>query len=99
MDIDVAELKSKLENHEPFVLIDVRESYEHEEFNLGGKLIPLGELFTALDSVSDDKEAEIVVYCRSGNRSAMAQRILQQAGYTKVRNLTGGVVAWQAKGF
>ncbi len=99
MDIEVEELKSKLDHHANLVLIDVREPYEYEEFNLGGKSVPLGELFTAPGEVSDDKNAEIVVYCRTGNRSGMAQQILQQAGYTQVRNLIGGVVAWQEKGY
>lgn len=99
MDIEVDELKSKLDHQENFVLIDVREPYEHEEFNLGGRLIPLGELFTAPGEVSGDKNTEIVVYCRTGNRSGMAKQILQQAGYTQVRNLTGGVAAWQEKGY
>ncbi|MDZ4707154.1 MAG: rhodanese-like domain-containing protein [Saprospiraceae bacterium] len=99
MDIEVEELKSMVDHHEHFVLIDVREPYEYEEFNLGGTLIPLGELFSLPDKVAEDKNVEIIVYCRTGNRSAMAQRILQQSGYTKVRNLIGGIVAWQAKGY
>jgi len=99
MDIEVDELKSKMDQQEQFVLIDVREPYEYEEFNLGGTLIPLGELFSAPEMVAEDKNAEIIVYCRTGNRSAMAQRILQQSGYTRVLNLNGGVAAWQAKGY
>jgi len=99
MDIEVTELKSKLDNREEFIFIDVREPYEFEEFNLGARLIPLGELISVLDQVSDDKDAEIVIHCRTGNRSGMAQRLLQQVGYTKVRNLTGGIVAWKEKGY
>lgn len=96
MDISVSELKSKLEGKEEFVLLDVRELYEYEEFNLGGRLIPLGELMSQLDTISVDKNQEIVVYCRSGNRSAMAKQILQQSGYTQVRNLLGGIMDWEA---
>lgn len=99
MDIDVTTLKSKLDNREEFILIDVREPYEYEEFNLGGRLIPLAELFSAPDQVSPDKNAEIVVYCRTGNRSAMAKQLLLQSGYTRVRNLIGGVVAWKESGY
>ena len=49
-----------------------------------------------LDTISVDKNKEIVVYCRSGNRSAMAKQILQQSGYTQVRNLLGGIMDWEA---
>lgn len=94
MDIDVKELKEKLDKGEDFVLIDVRESYEHEEFNVGGALIPLGNIPAALEDLEDHKEDEIVVYCRSGRRSATAQEIMRQAGFKNVRNLEGGVLAW-----
>lgn len=94
MDINVQELKQKLDNKEDFIFIDVREPYEYEEFNIGAKLIPLGEVTTALGGYEDQKDAEIVVHCRSGARSGMAQQLFQQAGFTNVRNLTGGVLAW-----
>ncbi|MEN0006212.1 MAG: rhodanese-like domain-containing protein [Bacteroidota bacterium] len=94
MDISVQELKTKLENKEDFVLIDVREPHEHEEFNVGGSLYPVGDLPNKVDQLSDQKEAEVVVYCRSGGRSGMAQTILQGAGFKNVRNLTGGMLAW-----
>ena len=96
MDITVQELKQKLENKENFLFIDVREKYEYEEFNLGAQLIPLGEVQTSLDDLMDHKEKEVIVHCRSGARSGMAQQIMQQAGFTNVRNLTGGVIAWQS---
>ncbi len=95
MDIEVKELKTKLERGDDFVLIDVREPYEHEEFNIGGRLIPLGELPLVMDSLTEDQEMEIVVYCRSGNRSGMAKYMMEQSGYKKVRNLLGGMLAWQ----
>lgn len=95
MDISVIELKSKLEAKEEFVFIDVRESHEYEEFNLGAKLIPLGDLMMAMPELEAQKENEIVVHCRSGKRSAMAQQLMTQAGFKNVRNLTGGVLAWQ----
>lgn len=95
MDITVQELKEKLDNKESFVFIDVREEYEHEEFNLGGQLIPLGDVMHAVDDLEENMDDEIVVYCRSGNRSAMAQEILEQHGFSNVRNLEGGVLAWQ----
>lgn len=93
-DITVQELKQKLDAKEDFVFIDVREPYEYEEFNLGAKLIPLGSIPGALNELEPHKNDEIVVHCRSGARSGKAKAFLQQMGYTKVRNLTGGVLAW-----
>jgi rhodanese-related sulfurtransferase len=95
MDLSVIELKAKMDQGDQFVFIDVRESYEYDEFNLGARLMPLGELMSQLEDVSDDKNAEIIVHCRSGQRSAMAKGLLLQSGYTKVRNLLGGILAWQ----
>ena len=95
MDITVSELKQKLESEEDFVLIDVREPHEHEEFNVGGMLIPVGNIPSAMEDLAEHREAEIVLYCRSGQRSGMAQQFLQQYGFKNVRNLTGGMLAWQ----
>ncbi len=94
MDINVKQLKEKVENGDDFVLIDVREPYEHEEFNIEGELIPLGNFPGVIPELEDRKDKEIIVYCRSGRRSAMAQHMLQQAGFETVRNLEGGVIAW-----
>ncbi len=94
MDIDVKELKGKKDNEEEFVLIDVREPYEHEEFNIEGELIPLGNFPGVIPELEDRKDKEIILYCRSGRRSGMAQHMLQQAGFKNVRNLEGGVLAW-----
>jgi len=94
MDIDVKELKEKLDKGEDFVLIDVREPYEHEDFNVGGDLIPLGQITAAMEDLEDHKEDEIVVYCRSGRRSGIAKELMQQVGFKNVRNLEGGMVAW-----
>ncbi len=97
MDITVEELKQKIDNNEKFVFIDVREQHEFDEFNLNAKLIPLGNIMQAIEDLEDSKEDEIVVHCRSGARSGMAQSAMQQAGYKNVRNLIGGVLAWQEK--
>lgn len=77
------------------MLIDVREPWENEEFNVGGELIPLGSLMNRIWEFEGDKNQEIVVYCRSGNRSGMAQTLLESQGFSNVRNLTGGMLAWQ----
>ncbi len=95
MDITVQELKQKLDSKQEFLFLDVREAYEYDEFNLGATLVPLGTVVTAIDDLEEYKEKEIVVHCRSGQRSAMAQQMFQQAGYKNVRNLEGGVLAWQ----
>lgn len=95
MDLSVSDLKGKMERGDQFVFLDVREKHEYEEFNLGARLIPLGDIMTQLAEISDDKNAEIIVHCRSGQRSGMAKTLLLQSGYTKVSNLLGGVLAWQ----
>lgn len=95
MDITVQELKEKIDSGAEFIFIDVREQHEYDEFNLGAKLIPLGNVATALDDLEDHKADEIIVHCRSGARSGMAQQLMQQAGFQNVRNVTGGVLAWQ----
>ncbi len=93
----VDELQERIEAGEEVTLIDVREPYEHEEFNVGGKLIPLGSLPVRLNEIVEDKEAEIVMYCRSGGRSGMAKQFLEQNGYKNVRNLIGGMLEWQRR--
>lgn len=94
MDITVQELRQKLDAGENIVLIDVREPWEYEEFNLGGKLIPVGTLMNTMWELDEYKEADVIVHCRSGARSAMAQGLLLANGFKKVRNLKGGVLAW-----
>jgi rhodanese-related sulfurtransferase len=95
MDIDVNELKEKLDRKDDFVFLDVREPHEYEEYNLGATLLPLGDVQSNLHDYEASKDKEIVIHCRSGARSAMAQRIFQQAGFSKVRNVKGGVLAWK----
>ena len=94
MDITVQELRQKLESGEKFIFIDVREPYEYEEFNLGAQLMPLGNVPDQIGAFDSHKEEEIVLHCRSGKRSAMAQGLFQAQGFSNVRNLTGGVLAW-----
>lgn len=97
MNINVNELKSRIDAGETdFVLIDVREPGEHEAFNIGGTLVPVGTIASALDNLEQYRDKEVIVYCRSGARSGMAQGFLEQAGFKNVRNLTGGMLAWQS---
>ena len=97
MDISVTDLKNRMDSGDTdFVLIDVREPGEHDAYNIGGTLIPVGTIAGALDDLEEHREKEVIIYCRSGARSGMAQGFLQQAGFKNVRNLTGGMLAWQA---
>ncbi len=95
MEITVQELRNKIEAGEKFVFIDVREPWEFEEFNLGAQLIPLNNLVNSMYELDEHKEDEIILHCRSGARSAMAQGLLLANGFKNVLNLKGGVMAWQ----
>ena len=95
-DITVQELKKRLDaGDQSFVFIDVREPYEYQEFNLGAQLIPLGNIPNAIADFEEHKADEIVVHCRSGARSGQAKMFMISNGFTNVRNLEGGVLAWQ----
>jgi rhodanese-related sulfurtransferase len=96
MEATVAELKKReQEGKDDYVLLDVREDYERAEFNVGGIHVPLGQLSMSMDKLTPYRDQEIIVYCRSGKRSAMAQELLRQAGFSHVRNLEGGMLAYQ----
>jgi molybdopterin/thiamine biosynthesis adenylyltransferase/rhodanese-related sulfurtransferase len=87
------ELKRKMDAHEPFELIDVREAFEFEIARIdGAKLIPLGEIAQRANELQ--RERPIVVHCHTGRRSAEAVRLLQQGGFANVYNLEGGIDAW-----
>ena len=94
--ITVTELKDRLYHGEKINLVDVREISEHNEFNIGGKLIPLGKI-QAMDvgELESLKDQELICYCRSGNRSGQACQILDMLGFTNTKNLQGGMLAWQ----
>ena len=92
-DITVDELHTRISNKEHLNILDVREPLEHDMANIGGMLIPLADLPNQLEQLSDLKDQEIIVYCRSGMRSARATEILRQRGINAV-SLTGGLLAW-----
>ncbi|MGA2721828.1 MAG: ubiquitin-like small modifier protein 1 [Bryobacteraceae bacterium] len=95
-EIDVTEVKAKLDRGDHFVLIDVREPHEYRICNIpAAKLIPLGDFPKHVHEF--DPSADIVIYCRSGVRSAKACAILRQAGFEHVRNMKGGILAWSDK--
>ncbi|MFV1986395.1 MAG: molybdopterin-synthase adenylyltransferase MoeB [Gemmatimonadota bacterium] len=94
-EIDVVELKRRLDEGESFQLIDVREDYEWEICNLadaGARLVPLQTLPEALDDL--DRDRPVIIHCRSGPRGTTAVAYLQSAGYEDVVNLAGGILAW-----
>ncbi|WP_224995705.1 rhodanese-like domain-containing protein [Cesiribacter sp. SM1] len=96
-DITAEELKERMDNGEKPYILDVREEAEYQtEGNINGQLIPLGTLPHRLNELKAGKDDEIIVHCRSGKRSATAQKFLKQQGYTNVRNLEGGILAWGA---
>ncbi|MBN7815893.1 rhodanese-like domain-containing protein [Algoriphagus pacificus] len=94
-DISVEDLKERLDKNEKFVFIDVREEWEYEDDNLGAKNIPLGDLPNRLDEIEQFKNQEIVVHCRSGARSGNAKKFLESKGFSKVRNVPGGIMAFR----
>ena len=91
-EISVERLKEKIDANEDFTLIDVREETEFEICNINGQLMPLNELESFLGDL--DKSKEYVVHCKMGGRSARAVAEMQEAGFTNVSNLAGGILAW-----
>ena len=92
-EITVQELKQLKDSNADYQLIDVREEHEFDEANLGGHLIPLGDILNRADEVSKDKK--VVVHCRSGKRSATAIQALESnLGYNNLYNLKGGILAY-----
>ena len=94
-EISVEELARMRNENVPHTLIDVREPSEYEVANLGGTLIPLGEVQARMDEIP--AEGEVIVQCRSGGRSGQAVSMLMAAGRTNVKNLAGGILAWSDK--
>ena len=96
--ITVEELKARMDSGEKINLIDCREPHEYEEANLGGKLVPLGKIQTMqIEDIEDLKNEEVIVHCRSGQRSQMACMVLDQMGFSNTVNVNGGILAWKEK--
>jgi adenylyltransferase/sulfurtransferase len=90
--LTVKELKARIDTGENVQLIDVREPYEYQIAQIGGKLIPQNDVPNRLAEI--DRDREVVVHCRSGARSQHIAEFLVQSGYPKVVNLAGGILAW-----
>jgi len=91
-DIQVEELKRRLDAGDNIYVLDVREPHEYQICNIGGHLIPLNDLPNRLSEL--DKNSEIVAHCKMGGRSAKAVDLLRKSGFKNVRNMTGGILAW-----
>lgn len=91
-EITPKELKARLDHGDDLYILDVREPHEYQICNIDGHLIPLGELPRRVHEL--DSSREIVAHCRSGKRSAEAVQFLQKAGFRKIWNLRGGILAW-----
>lgn len=96
--ITATQLKARLDAGEKINLVDVREPHENADFNIGGLLLPLGQVqIMNVDELEDFKNEELIVYCRSGNRSGQACMILDTLGFTNTKNLVGGMLGWEAE--
>jgi sulfur-carrier protein adenylyltransferase/sulfurtransferase len=91
-EITPKELKQRMDRGDDLYILDVREPHEYQICNLNGHLIPLGELSRRVHELDSSKE--IVAHCRSGKRSAEAVEFLRKAGFKKISNLKGGILAW-----
>ncbi len=91
-EISCSELKKMMDAKDNFQLIDVREEYEKEIADIGGELIPMGDVMDNLKKISRDKK--VVVYCRTGNRSGVITQALEAQGFTNIFNLKGGIYQW-----
>ncbi len=94
-EIQPQELKRRLDAGDDIFVLDVREPHEYQICNIGGYLIPLGDLPKRVSEL--DSGREIVAHCKGGVRSAKAVDFLQKAGFGKVRHLSGGILAWSEK--
>lgn len=92
-NITPTDFKELLKNDDHFLLVDVREAWEHTAYNIGGMLIPLGELVSRRHEIPQD--LPVLLYCEKGIRSIIAIQRLEMLGYTNLYNLAGGMKAWK----
>jgi rhodanese-related sulfurtransferase len=96
-DISVQELKERLDAGRAPKIIDVREVHEYQTGHIAAENIPMGEIPGRLGDLAQYKDQELVICCRSGGRSGNITSYLKSQGFSGVRNLTGGMLAWQAQ--
>ena len=96
--ITVEELKQRIDQGEKLNILDVREPAEYAEYNIGAKLVPLGQIqMMQVDDLEDWKDEEIIIHCRSGQRSMVACLFLETLGFKHTKNLAGGILAWKER--
>jgi len=93
-EISPQELKQQLADNKDVLLIDIREEWEREAYNIGGLHIPMGDIPARLNEIPKDRE--VILYCEKGIRSVIAIQRLQTIGYDNLYNLSGGMKAWKA---
>jgi|SRR5690349_11850654 rhodanese-related sulfurtransferase len=97
-NISPEEVKQRMDKGEKLHLVDVRQPEETAEYNIGGIALPLGDIQNMqTDDIDDLKNEEVILYCRSGNRSGIAAMMLDQMGFSNTKNLEGGMLAWREK--
>jgi rhodanese-related sulfurtransferase len=96
----IVEVRAKLDRGEPFHFLDVREDHEFmADHARGAKHLGRGILERDIETVIPDKQAQVILYCGGGYRSALAAESLQQMGYTNVASMAGGIRAWREAGY
>ena len=96
IEISAQRLKERIDSGEKLNLLDVREEWEYQEFNIGAKNIPLSFFMTRLNELEDWRNEEVIVHCKMGGRTMQAAMILEQAGFKNVVLFTGGMDEWIA---
>lgn len=96
--ITVEQLHERLQNEANLHVLDVREQDEYDETNIGARLWPLSKLRQMdAEGIEDWQDEEIIIHCRSGQRSLQACMLLETMGFSQVTNLIGGIKEWQEK--
>jgi len=100
-EVDPREVHEIANNGNQAVIVDVREQHEYEEGHLpGAKHVPRGHLESRIEGAAPDRSQRVILYCASGNRSALAADTLEQLlGYENVESMTGGITLWKDRGF
>ncbi|MGI9082364.1 MAG: rhodanese-like domain-containing protein, partial [Thermoleophilaceae bacterium] len=100
-EVDPKEVLPLVESPNGVVIVDVREQHEFEEAHLpGAKHVPRGHLESRIEGAAKDRSARVVLYCASGNRSALAAHTLkQELGYENVESMIGGITLWKDRGY
>ena len=93
LQISPLELKNKLNSNADVLLIDIREDWEREAYDIGGVHMPMGDLMARLTEIPKDKE--VILYCEKGIRSTIAIQRLEGLGFKNLYNLSGGMKAWK----